>query len=158
MPRSPKCNHTLTFSQAKQYFSGTPYITLCWLSPWHDHCCEIEQRWGAMHGMLCLQEWLHLLTWGDKGSCDAGTRCSMRVRLQITMLTPCSTTLAFRWFTKSGQCHLFPQICGWCAAWSLSNRSTPAICMYAFIEPADKINLPDLRAHLAFESALHFTS
>ena len=135
------------------YFSGTPYIALCWLSPWHDYCCEIEQRWGAMHGMLCLQAWLHLLTRGDKGgSCDAGTRSSMRVRLQITMQTSCSTTLAFR----SGQFQLFPQISGWCPAWSLSNRSTPTICMYAFIEPADKKKLPDLRAHLVIESTFHF--
>ena len=51
---------------------------------------------------------------------------------KITMRTPCSTTVAFRWLTKSGQCHLFPQICGWCAAWSLSNRSTPTICMHAW--------------------------
>ena len=55
---------------------------------------------------------------------------------KITMRTPCSTTVAFRWLTKSGQCHLFPQSCGWCAAWSLLNRSTPTICMYA------SLNLP----------------
>ena len=122
------------FLAIKAGIFGAPYITLGWPSPWHDHCCEIKQRWGAMHGRLCSLECLFLLTWGDTVWCDAGTRCAMRVSLKITMWTPCSrsTTAAFRWLSKNGQCHLFPQICGWRAAWSLSNRSTPTICMHPF--------------------------
>ena len=107
----------------------------CWLSPWHNHSVNrTEVRSPARH--VVLQAWLHLLTWGDKGSCDTGNQCSIGVRLQITMQTPCSSTVAFTWLTKSGQYHLFPQICALCAAWSLLNRSTPAICLSACIEPA----------------------
>ena len=112
----------------------------------------IEQRWGSMHGMLFLQERLSVVTWADTGSCDAGTRCLMRVRLQIAMQTPCSTT-AFIWLTKSGQCHLFPQIRGWCAAWSLSNRSTLSSCVLSLNLPIRKSCLTSvlvwpLRLHL----------
>ena len=139
VPQSPKCNRTLTFSLFEQsgYFSGTAYITHCWLSHWHDHSCEIEQRWGAQHGMLCFQEWRHLLTWGDKESFDAGTRGSMRLRLKITIMANamfyhcCIQTVDKKWPVP-------PLSSGWCAAWSLLNRSTPAICMYAFIEPVNR--------------------